>query len=50
MWKVNFFDDPGAPQRYDEMNKVGVVAAIEHKEWYRQSSLIHQDEDGDDSC
>jgi hypothetical protein len=35
------------------MNKVvGVVAAIiiEHKEWYRQSSLIHQDEDGDDSC
>ena len=50
VWKVNFLDAPGGPQRY-EMNKVDVVAAIErYKEWYRQSSLIPQDEDGEDSC
>ena len=43
-------DAHGGPQRY-EMNKVDVVAAIErYKEWYRQSSLIPQDEDGEDSC
>jgi hypothetical protein len=29
VWKVSFLEDPG-------------VAAIEHKEWYRQSSLIHR--------
>ena len=51
VWKVFFQDAPGGPQRY-EMNKADVVAAINrYEEWYRHnSSLIPQDEDGEESC
>lgn len=50
VWKVIFLDAPGGPQRY-EMEKDEVVAAMDrYKDWYRQSSLIPQDEDGEDSC
>jgi hypothetical protein len=54
VWKINFLNAHGGPQRWYEMNKVvDVVAAVErYKEWwYRYSSLIiPRDEDGEDSC